>query len=100
MVPFSMRLTLLRLLSASLATLPMLAHAHDAPIHSLAALPDEWSFEPWVVIVTTVSLLLYVLGWVKLRTRSKRGDMAYMRQGSAFLGGWLALCAALCSPLD
>lgn len=102
MAASGVHLTLLRLLSGPLASLPILAHAHalDAPIHMRGALPDEWSVEPWVLVVTSVSLLLYVVGWVRLRIRAKRGDLAYAHQGSAFLGGWLALVAALCSPLD
>ncbi len=60
----------------------------------------RWTFEPWVVALLVVSLALYVAGYRRLRARSKRGREIRARQLGAFVAGWLALVAALDSPLD
>jgi cytochrome c oxidase assembly factor CtaG len=62
-----------------------------------------WSFEPWVVVLMTLSLAAYVVGYARLRGRARAsGPGVGLRRWhlAAFLGGWGALVIALMSPLD
>jgi cytochrome c oxidase assembly factor CtaG len=59
-----------------------------------------WTFEPLVVVLMLAALLLYGIGYIRLNTRSRRGRRHRSAQLAAFLCGWLALVAALDSPLD
>jgi putative membrane protein len=74
------------------------AHVLSAGERSVPVL--RWTFEPSVVVLMLGSLLLYGVGYARLRRRSRRGRSARATQLAAFMGGWLALVAALFSPLD
>jgi putative membrane protein len=82
----------------ALALLPLPAYAHD-----VAAAPGApaWTFEPWVLLCLLLSALNVRLpGWLRLRRRSPAGRRRAAAGRPAFFGGWLALAAALVSPLD
>ena len=79
---------------------PPLAGAHapqpaDAPVPAIG-----WSFEPWVLACLGASLLLYVAGLFRLWRKAGAGRGLGMARASSFGAGWLALVAALVSPLD
>jgi cytochrome c oxidase assembly factor CtaG len=72
------------------------AHDFAAPVAPSAS----WTFEPWVVICLGVSALLYAVGLARLWRKSREGRAQLRGQACAFFAGWLALAAALVSPLD
>jgi putative membrane protein len=74
------------------------AHAHVLA-DTAEASPLAWTFEPWVVVVLTVSVMLYLVGYVRLHKRSAQGRRQRSTRLFAFIGGWLTLVAALVSPL-
>ncbi|SAL59174.1 membrane protein [Caballeronia choica] len=76
------------------------AHAHVLPADARGIPHFGWSFEPWVVGLLIASGALYVVGYVRLRVRSRRSRPVRAIHLAAFLLGWLALVAALDSPLD
>jgi putative membrane protein len=93
------------MLSRRAFAIALLLWTGSVPAHVLSA--DErsapvlgWTFEPWVVVLMLASLLLYGIGYARLRRRSRRGRPTHSTQLAAFVGGWLALVAALFSPLD
>jgi putative membrane protein len=89
----------LRLICGALALLlARVACAHDVAAPAPPA--PGWTFEPWVVICLGLSALLYGVGLVRLWKKSGDGRAQLRRRACWFLGGWLALVAALVSPLD
>jgi putative membrane protein len=60
----------------------------------------SWSLDPWVIACMALSLFLYLRGVARLRPRSKQGHGVLRQQLVYFLCGWLALAAALVSPID
>jgi putative membrane protein len=87
--------------SAALAALAVhgAALAHGSAPGAQHAL-WHWSFEPWVVGPLLVTLLLYATGAARLWRHAGAGRGLRPGQVLAFAGGWLALVAALVSPLD
>ncbi|MBI2769821.1 MAG: cytochrome c oxidase assembly protein [Burkholderiales bacterium] len=81
-----------------LAAAPGAALAHEAGNPRLPQL--HWSFEPWVVLPLLLSLALYAAGAARLWRHAGRARGLGWRQVAAFGCGWLALAAALVSPLD
>lgn len=65
---------------------------------TVAAFLRSWTFAPWTIASCAVTLLLYFRGWRKLSR--KRSSHWSTRELIAFVGGWLALIVAVCSPLD
>jgi len=59
-----------------------------------------WSFEPWVVVLLVASMGLYAAGVVRLWRRAGAGRGLGFGAVLAWSTGWLALVAALVSPLD
>lgn len=75
------------------------AHVSDAPANGgLPAL--TWTGDPLVISLIGLGGILYLFGHAKLRARSRQGRRTRTLQGAAFVGGCLALVAALVSPLD
>ena len=72
--------------------------AHETMPIAASALP--WSFEPWVVACVLISAAGYALGLARLWRRAGRGHGIGRVQAAAFVSGWLALAAALVSPID
>jgi putative membrane protein len=64
-------------------------HAHDES--------PGWTWDPWITVPLALSLLLFAIGFARLRSRAARGD--YRRRGLYFCAGWALLSAALVSPL-
>jgi putative membrane protein len=81
---------------------PALAHAPDSAATAavVTAGLSRWNLEPWLVWVLLLSVVLYGVGIARLWRQAgvTRGIRGW--QASAFAGGWLALVAALVSPLD
>jgi putative membrane protein len=89
----------LLVLAAALALpTPALAHAPDA----IALVPEgwRWNSEAWLLWLLAVSVILYGAGLARLwrQAGGRRGIGAW--QAAAFGSGWVALVAALVSPLD
>ncbi|WP_027800755.1 cytochrome c oxidase assembly protein [Paraburkholderia dilworthii] len=104
MAHFSLRAmnTLTRcVLALGAACIPLTVEAHVLSAAERSAPPVlRWTFEPWVVVLLIISLGLYAAGYRRLCARSRRGRGIRVRQLCAFVAGWLALVAALDSPLD
>ena len=77
------------------ATAAFAADAHG--LHERGALPG-WTFDGWVVGPLLVSLAWYAIGFLRLRNRSTVAAAHHASVGW-FLAGWLALAAALVTPL-
>jgi cytochrome c oxidase assembly factor CtaG len=86
--------------------LPSLARAHVLSADATGRPDLGVAPEPWVLALLAISLVLYLAGYARLRGRRSHGaapgegGRARHRQLLAFLGGWVALCIALASPLD
>ena len=74
------------------------ASTHQTAPVVASALP--WSFEPWVVACLVISAAGYALGLARLWRRAGPGHGIGRLQAAAFVAGWLALVAALVSPID
>lgn len=72
------------------------AHTGAEPV----AAPWRWSLEPWVLALLALSAALYGTGLARLwrRAGARRGIGRW--QAASFAAGWLALTAALVTPLD
>ncbi len=69
---------------------PALAHTgehHNAP---------GWTLDPWLLVPLAALLLVFLIGLVRLRSRSERD---HFRGTLLFLAGWAVLTLALVSPL-
>src|SRR4051812_4110249 len=56
-----------------------------------------WTWDPLIILLLLLSLVLYVAGLMRMRSRSERNIRLW--QVACFAGGWLALVFALVSPL-
>jgi putative membrane protein len=72
------------------------ARAHDGTLHEVAAS----SVEPWLLGLLVAGALLYGIGCARLWRRAGAGRGIDPGQATRFAAGWLALTAALVSPLD
>jgi putative membrane protein len=76
------------------------ARAH-VPVDSGGAGPVfGWSLEPWVLALLGASMAGYLLGVARLWRHAGAGRGIGGWRLGAWVGGWLALFAALVSPLD
>lgn len=83
--------------AAALLALPASALAHTGdPV----AASWRWATEAWVLVPLALSALLYGTGLGRLwrRAGARRGISGW--QAASFAAGWLALAAALVTPLD
>lgn len=66
------------------------------------ALPEltGWNFEPWLLVLLASSAALYALGAARLWSRAGAGRGITHGHVLRFALGWLALAAALVSPVD
>lgn len=88
------------LLAVALGLAAPQAFAHAPKLAPALPSPWRWNFEPWVVAMAAVALLLYLAGIARLWQQAGRGRGISARQAASFGGGWLAAMAALVSPLD
>jgi cytochrome c oxidase assembly factor CtaG len=79
--------------------MPCLAWGHAVTLDASGAPYLGWSFEPWVVLLLLLTLMLYVIGYARLRRRGERGRTLRRWRLVAFIGGWLTLVVGLLSPL-
>lgn len=79
-------------LGVAFLAVPAVAHAHGG-----SAEPG-WTLDPWVTVPLAVSLALYVVGLIRLTSRSGR-PAARLRRAALFTAGWCVLAAAVLSPL-
>jgi putative membrane protein len=92
-----------RLIASAATVLALPAHPASAAeaLAAVAAAPElRWSFEAWVVGLLVASAALYVLGARRLWRRAGRGRGITFGHAARFAAGWLALYAALLSPID
>lgn len=66
--------------------------------------PEEawqyWAAEPWIIVSLLALLGLYGRGVWRIWARAGRGRGISAARAACFAAGWLALAAALASPLD
>jgi putative membrane protein len=98
-----------RKLTASRRRLSILAACLVLPATAPAHLPSgtditqpafPWSFEPWIVACLAASAAMYAIGVARLWRHAGRGRGLSAAQAACWWGGWMALLAALVSPLD
>lgn len=78
---------------------PAAAHAPEAAVLQ-ASSAWRWNLEPWLLCLLALSALLYARGIMRLWRHAGCGRGVRRGQVTAFAAGWLALVAALVSPLD
>jgi cytochrome c oxidase assembly factor CtaG len=85
-----------RLIAVLLALLvPASALAHGGA-HPAEPGPPGWTFDPWLTVPLGLALLIYLIGFVRLR---RRAGTAHWHGVALFVAGWLVLAGALVSPL-
>jgi len=67
--------------------------------HGHAEKTPGWTWDPWITVPLLVAVLMFAIGWIRLRSRSTGGAKALHRRGFLFGCGWLVLAGALVSPL-
>lgn len=75
---------------------PCVAQGHGTTRDAASA---SWTFDPWIIVPLIVFGLMYVIGLLVLSQRSAQRRRARAWQTLACCAGWLALAAALVSPL-
>jgi putative membrane protein len=85
------------------ASVGLLLAAGGAGAHALAS-PEAgrvpWTFDAWIVLPLALSLGLYGAGLAALWRRAGEGRGIKRTHAAAFVAGWVALAAALMSPLN
>ncbi|MCU1287086.1 MAG: hypothetical protein JWO13_3436 [Acidobacteriales bacterium] len=77
---------------------PVFAHTGgESEILHRDDLLRAWTWDPLIIFMLIVSLVLYALGVMRMRARSERNIKSW--QIASFAAGWLALVFALVSPL-
>jgi putative membrane protein len=82
--------------AAALLAAPRLAHAH----HAVDEAHRSWGGDLLVAVLLAASLSLYALGLFRLWRRAGTGRGITRAQAARFLAGWIALFAALLTPID
>lgn len=82
-----------------LALAPAALHAH-APEAGLVHEAAGWTVEPWVLACLALAALLYLRGLAALWRHAGIGRGIGRARAAAFAVAWLAIVAALVSPLD
>lgn len=75
------------------------AHAHGMATASGVGPSFGWDVEPWVVLLLSVTIALYGVGFARLDRRGRAGRRARRGHAAAFVAGWTALALVLVSPL-
>jgi putative membrane protein len=83
------------ILAVALALLPATAWAHGGT-HPVEAGPPGWTLDPWLIMPLMGTLLIYCIGFLRLR---RRGKATHWRSLFLFAAGWFVLAGALISPL-
>jgi putative membrane protein len=82
-----------RLILLALLLVPSAALAHGGA-HALESGPPGWTLDPALLVPLALTLLIYAIGFVRLKARRSLWRNALM-----FLAGWSVLTLALISPL-
>jgi len=72
---------------------------HEGKPHDFDDLVYAWSFDPLIVLSLGFSAIVYVAGLRNLWQESGSGHGIGYWEAAAFAGGWIAMFAALVSPL-
>src|SRR5438067_1342998 len=89
-----------RTVPAVLGAAALDAQAHHLPGAAGTAAFAAWNVEPWLVACLAASAALYAVGVLRLWRRAGRGHGIGTAAVVRFALGWLALAAALVSPID
>jgi len=87
------------LIAAALLLGAPLARAH-APEAAAGAGPWDWNFAPWLLVLLYACALGYGAGLRRLWRNAGGARGVSLQQAGCFALGWLALVAALVSPID
>lgn len=90
---------MMRAVALLLVFLPSPAFAHTGDQHWWG-MGTIWTWNPWVVLPLSLSLMLYTLGTAKLWRHAGFGRGVRLWQALCFAGGWLLLFCALVTPLN
>lgn len=66
----------------------------------LEAILRSWDFRPEVLIPTTLFLVAYTVGWVRLRQKSHHHQLATWWRLASYWAGMVCIWLALLSPMD
>src|SRR5688572_15639464 len=66
----------------------------------LRALLSSWEWRTDVLAVLIPLGLLYTIGWLRLRARSRQDRFATKKRLVAYWSGWVLVVTSLMSPLD
>lgn len=83
--------------TAALAARPASAALPEGPPPTLAT---AWTLTAWTLLPLILAILLYAWGWRHLQAGPSVARSMRRREGTAFLGGALAVALALVWPLD
>jgi putative membrane protein len=89
-----------RALALTLAAAPGAAFAHEAGSALAPVAWSTWNLAPWLLALLLLAAAGYAIGLRRLWRNAGRGRGIALHQAGAFALGWLALAAALVSPLD
>lgn len=89
---------LIPLLALAWALLPSTAAAHGGVAHGAVA-GASWTFDVWIMTPLALSALTYAAGLIRLAPRLDQWRGPIRLRSLAYGAGWLALAAALVSPL-
>ncbi len=79
-----------------------IAAFRDAAAHGLDAAVDVVpgpTFDLWIVVPLLVAAVLFGIGWLRLRARSRHHAEGWRRRALWFVAGWGVVAVALVSPL-
>src|SRR4051794_10967574 len=76
---------------------PVAVLAHTGESLDRNEILRAWTWNPVVVFALLVTMVLYVVGAARMRSRSERNIQLW--RVACFVTGWCALVAALVSPL-
>ncbi|HKI04354.1 MAG TPA: cytochrome c oxidase assembly protein [Thermoanaerobaculia bacterium] len=91
--------TILAPILAFLLSSPAFAHGGERHLDAGTVL-GWWTWDPFVLLLLTASGWLYAAGAARLWERAGVGSGIRRWEAACFAAGWLALFAALVSPLD
>ncbi len=70
------------------------AEAHEGHEHGIG-----WTLSPEIALPLLLALVLYLVGWARLRRRATAGRGRLATEAAIYLAGWTILAGALVSPL-
>jgi putative membrane protein len=86
--------------SALIALMPVSVLAHSGPPPVPETLWSTWNLDPFVLLVLSLAVLVYVRGVRAIWARAGRGNGVRPWQFATGLAGYFTIAVALISPLD